>query len=57
MADLTVYMKKDAQDSGKRHEHNGVRLTVHDHYLRVAYIKSDIVVNYPFTSIEKWEAR
>ena len=54
---ITVYMKPGADRTGPRHEHNGVRVTVHDFYLRVAYVKSDIVLNYPFTSIEKWEER
>lgn len=54
---VTVYMKSDAQATGKQHEHNDVQVTVHEHYIRVAYIRSDIVVNYPLSSVEKWEYR
>lgn len=58
MSDVTVYMKADSQQTGKQHQHNDVRVVVHEHYLRVSSNKlPDIVINYPFTSIEKWEDR
>lgn len=57
MANVVVYMKPDAQATGRQHEHNDVTLTVHEHYIRVAYNRSDIILNYPFSSVEKWEER
>lgn len=55
MTNVTVYMKADSQETGKKHEHNNVTVAVSDGRLRVAYDHSNIVVNYPLTSMEKWE--
>lgn len=57
MSDVTVYMKPEAQSQGTMHQHNDVSAVVHDHYLRVAYNRSRLIINYPLTSIEKWENR
>ena len=57
MADVTVYMKSAAASTGKQHEHQAVRIVVHERHLRVSYIKTALAVCYPFDSIEKWQER
>lgn len=57
MTEVIVYMRPDASGTGNRHEHHDVRVVVHDHYVRIEYNRSRLVMNYPFTSIEKWEVR
>jgi hypothetical protein len=50
-------MKKDHQDNGRRHDHNDVWVKEYEHSLRVSYKKMSLVINYPYSSIEKWEIR
>jgi len=55
---VTVYMKADAQSTGKQHQHEDVELLgVEAGAVRLRYPRMRLLVAYPLTSIEKWEVR